>query len=154
MALENVELVVLSVVLVALLWSSCAPEPKPPPTTAPPTEPLPPSMKGYELYSWQVGGEWYFTLVTGTDRLKTYQEVTIGRKDVADDWVELSVRGIHDLEASLAQLPAGTEVTWLGPRGLKQRGLKPGNLALPPRSTLQDVRSFCAQAGIELEVSR
>jgi hypothetical protein len=154
MTLENVELVMLSVVLFALLWSSCVPEERPPPTTAPPSGPLPPSIKGYELYSWQVGGGWYLTLITGTDRLKTYEEVTMGQARVTEDWVELTLRGIDGLEATLAQLPPGTQVTWLGPRALRQRGVRPGKLALPPRSVLDEVRSACAQAGVDLEVSR
>ena len=40
--------------------------------------PLPRSMKGYELYSWyaQQEGEWYYTLITATNRLKTWEEIT------------------------------------------------------------------------------
>ena len=38
--------------------------------------PLPESLKGYELYSWQAGGEWLFTLTTGTNRIKSFEEIT------------------------------------------------------------------------------
>jgi hypothetical protein len=36
------------------------------------------SMKGYELYSWREksSGDWYFALLPGTNRLKTYDEIT------------------------------------------------------------------------------
>ncbi|MEK0337566.1 MAG: hypothetical protein QQN41_09055, partial [Nitrosopumilus sp.] len=39
---------------------------------------IPKSMKGYELYSFPVQSEeeWYFTLITGTNRLKTFPEIT------------------------------------------------------------------------------
>ena len=33
------------------------------------------SMKGYELYTWQEGGQWYFALLEGTNRLKTDEEI-------------------------------------------------------------------------------
>jgi hypothetical protein len=36
---------------------------------------LPGSMKGYELYSWQDKDGWHFTLITGTDRSKTLEEI-------------------------------------------------------------------------------
>src|SRR2546423_13466191 len=36
---------------------------------------LPHSMKGYELYSWKSRGEWHFSLLIGTNRLKTFSEV-------------------------------------------------------------------------------
>ena len=41
---------------------------------------LPHSMKGYELYSWYEESEdqWFYTLVTGTNRLKTIEEFQEG----------------------------------------------------------------------------
>jgi len=32
-------------------------------------------MKGYELYSWQNGSNWNFTLITGTNRTKSFDEI-------------------------------------------------------------------------------
>ena len=34
------------------------------------------AMKGYELYSWKIGEEWHFFLTEGTNRIKTYFEIT------------------------------------------------------------------------------
>jgi hypothetical protein len=39
-------------------------------------EKLPRSFKGYELYSWEEEGQWHFTLITGTNRIKTIEEIT------------------------------------------------------------------------------
>jgi hypothetical protein len=36
---------------------------------------LPHSMKGYELYSWSEDSQWHFTLITGTNRNKTLEEI-------------------------------------------------------------------------------
>ena len=33
------------------------------------------SMKGYELYSWQEGGQWRFALLVGTNREKSVEEI-------------------------------------------------------------------------------
>jgi hypothetical protein len=35
------------------------------------------SMKGYELYSWQDGNTWKFSLLTGTNREKSLDEETL-----------------------------------------------------------------------------
>jgi hypothetical protein len=40
-------------------------------TTTTTFAPLPQSMKGWELYSWPVDGEWHYTLAVGTNRGKT-----------------------------------------------------------------------------------
>jgi hypothetical protein len=41
------------------------------------SQPLSRSLKGYELYSWYEGneGNWCYTLVTGTNHIKTLEEV-------------------------------------------------------------------------------
>ena len=43
---------------------------------------LPQSMKGYELYSWQQDNQWNYTLITGTDRDKTTQEIITANNTV------------------------------------------------------------------------
>jgi len=51
---------------------------------------LPHSMKGYELYSWLEDGQWHFTLITGTNRNKTVEEIG-SREDVISEtgWVRV-----------------------------------------------------------------
>jgi hypothetical protein len=56
--------------------------------------PLPPSLKGYELYSWQAAGRWYFTLITGTNRNKQLEEITSpGSTESGEGWVKIRVAG-------------------------------------------------------------
>ena len=77
---------------------------------------LPSSMKGYELYSWPVEDEWHFTLITGTNRLKTVEEITSG-EDVIDPegWVRISVTGVDCAQADPGT-PAGRRTGFLGGR--------------------------------------
>ena len=103
--------------------------------TPPPT--LARSMKGYELYSWYKAGGWQFALVVGTNRVKTYDE--IAARDVC-------VEGIEALTDEVARLPAGEQVFW-------SAGRVPGT-TLPPAQTVDAVRTFCQQHGIQLEVSQ
>lgn len=97
---------------------------------------LPHSMKGYELYSWQVRGTWYFSLIVGTNRQKTVSEVTSSR---------VRIKGTESLLRKLALLPAGEEVSWSSHRLPRMR--------LPPRKVVYRVNSFCRQQGIILRVA-
>jgi hypothetical protein len=111
-------------------------------------------MKGYELYSWRAGREWYFTLITATNRAKAPQEVTVSETVVENEWAKVTVQGVHDVEVALEKLPPDTHVAWAGPRTLRKRDVRPGVLALPPRRAVEDIKAHCQELGLRLEVSR
>ncbi|UCC62501.1 MAG: hypothetical protein JSV36_17320 [Anaerolineae bacterium] len=139
----------LTATLLVLLLSSCTDKELLPPV------PLPQSMKGYELYSWQSGKAWRFTLITGTNRLKTIAEITSREDVVQGDWVKITVEGVPDLKAALGRLPPGAQVVWWGARDLSTGSVIPrARLELPSEQLVQDIRSHCAGLGIQLEVSR
>jgi hypothetical protein len=154
MYVEHTKLLLLTFVLVALMLTSCDLSRGLPSPGQVPTKPLPPSLKGYELYSWQVGREWYFTLISGTNRIKTVQEIASGENTIGEDWVKVTVQGVHDIQVTLERLPSDAHVVWLGPQALKRRGSRPGVLALPPRRDVEDVQAHCQELGVRLEVSR
>jgi hypothetical protein len=95
----------------------------------------PHSMKGYELYSWQEQGEWTFALVVGTNRIKTYDEISAP---------EARVRGLHGIRAELDLLPRGEQVFWTA-------GRVP-NTVLPPDRLLDGLTAHCTQRGLQLVV--
>ena len=97
---------------------------------------LPHSMKGYELYSWKSHGEWYFSLVVGTNRLKTFNEVSSPK---------IRVRGVRALMLRLNQLVSGEDLTW-------SAGLMPRTV-LPPGKIVAEVKSYCEKRGIVLRVN-
>ena len=51
-----------------------------------------PAMKGYELYSWRQNGDWRFSLVEGTNRRKSYEEITSDK---------ITLKGSSGLKAQL-----------------------------------------------------
>lgn len=68
---------------------------------------LPGSMKGYELYSWSEGSQWSFTLITGTNRNKSFIEITSGEDFISEaGWVKVSATGVDEIETVLNKLPA------------------------------------------------
>jgi len=91
-------------------------------------------------------------LVTATNRAKTIEEITAGENMVEDTWVTLTLRGIHDLEATIERLPASTALIWIGPRTLRQRGTHASIIRLPPHRHLIQVWTTCEEAGIGMQV--
>lgn len=131
-----------------------------PSTTLVPLEPLdfstlpaqlPAAAKGYELYSWQSGSNWNYTLITGTDRTKSMDEIMAPASSVSSDgFVKLSVSSLADLERLLTRLPAGTELTW---GGIDLGGEVPTGtayLTFPPQSILDEVSAFCNKQQLKL----
>lgn len=95
------------------------------------------SMKGYELYSWQMQGDWYFALVVGTNRIKTYDEIASP---------EARVQGLEALKDELDRLPRDEQVFWLA--------RQVPNMTLPPDEMLDEIRTYCRQRGIQLVIEQ
>jgi hypothetical protein len=114
---------------------------------------LPRSMKGYELYGWYVPEEsgWTYTLVTGTNRTKSYAEVSApGSMITKDDWVKITVRGTDALKSVLDLLPEGEVVTWHGTGWLE--GAPAVGESFPDREIVREVERHCQRRSIRLEV--
>jgi hypothetical protein len=143
------------VTLLAILWmAACSSAASSAGNTPATTPALPPSMKGYELYSWQTDGDWHFTLMTGTNRVKTLEEITTGADTVTTDgWVRVSVRGVDALKQLLGRLPPDETIVWIGRQQLEQTGVEPGAIQLPPQETIDSISETCQQLQLELLVS-
>ena len=58
----------------------------------------------WELYIWRSAShEWNFSLLSGTDRTKTLQEITDPQTTIA---------GLANIKKRLKELPPGAEVVW------------------------------------------
>jgi hypothetical protein len=112
---------------------------------------LPESMKGYDLYSWQTGADWNFTLITGTNRNKTLDEITVPENTLSGDgFVKISVNGLNDLKRILSLLPKGTMITW---GGIDLGGEVPAGmvyLTFPPQALMDEVTAYCKSLQLTL----
>ena len=154
MHLEYTHFTIVALVLIALMLSGFGRGKRPSAIHHPPAEPLPPLTKDYELYSWRVDRDWYYALTSRAERPKTYGEISLEENRVEEGRVKLTIQGVHDLEATLEKLPSGAHVTWWGPKGLWQAGMRPGDFALPSNRVIDDVQAHCQDYGIHLRVSR
>ena len=114
---------------------------------------LPHSMKGYELYSWLEDSEWHFTLITGTNRNKTLEEI-ISNEDVISEagWVQIHVVGVDAIKAALSKLPQGEEILWLARPRAEQTPPVNINFMLPPEPTIDNIKEHAGQCGLNLRI--
>ncbi len=116
-------------ILLAVFLSSCK-------TAAQPVATLPAeSMKGYELYSWQAGGQWKFSLLTGTNREKTLDEIQSA---------DVTLDGVDALRSVLEGISPGQSISWSAKEPL----------AFPPAEILQQVEQICRDRGLTCNIAR
>ncbi len=92
------------------------------------------SMKGWELYSWQQADNWDFSLVPGTNRIKTYEEITSEKSKI----------GLETLKHELGQLAKDEEIFWL----INQVS----NMSLPPNEIVDKVKTYCTEYNLKLYI--
>lgn len=107
-----------------------------PPVTEPPTEPLPDSLKGYELYSYQENGAWIFTLSVGLNRVRTSDELSAPPAIEGTGW---TLKGVDDLKATLDLVPSGETITWCG-------------FDMPERPVQEDIETYVERLGLQLSI--
>ena len=105
------------------------------------------SIKGYELYSWKVKGNWHYSLLAGTNRAKTYDEIISKTAERI---------GSEALEAELKKIPKGEEVFWMSdaPAGAsKSTAGRSLNVKHPSRQRIKGIKAMCDKLGIKLRLT-
>jgi len=103
-------------------------------TVQPTATPLAESMKGYELYSWQEGDQWKFSLLIGTNREKTLDEIKAA---------DVVLTGLDALTSTLEKIPAGQYITWSSRE----------TLSFPPEEVRNQVEKVCKDRGLILNIA-
>jgi len=110
---------------------------------------LPKSLKGYELYSWFADGDWWFTLVAGTNRLKTKEEII----SLESSSSKVTIHGIPLLKIALGQLPKNENIFWITGSWLKQMGQDDMDLfVLPQDYILNEIKDLCQNLQLLLDI--
>jgi hypothetical protein len=129
--------------LMLLLSIGCKKDNNSTPTSTDDTTPLPSSMKGYELYSWEENGMWHFTLITGTNRLKIESEIIAPGDNISSDgWVKINTVGINAIKETLGRLSKNENVFW--------ENYASPLFVFPPQQTIDDLKAYCASIGVTL----
>lgn len=102
------------------------------------------SMKGWELYSWPNGNDWDYSILIGTNRIKTYDEVTTNR---------IVVIGKDSLKMILDKFPVNENIFWVGQGWLNNIWHDSyGNLSLPDSNTINEIKEYCYQKQLVLAI--
>lgn len=88
------------------------------------------SMKGWELSIRQQDGDTYFSLLLGTNRLKTDAEI-----------IAAAVKGIDDIQPKLDELEPGETVLPCGRRLADQA----------PEGPAEEIRTYCRKLGLDVQ---
>jgi hypothetical protein len=100
-------------------------------SVAPMTREEKPAFKGMELYSWRPEGkEWQFSVLEGTNRNKTIEEITSPQGAMV---------GLTALKKRLARLAVGESVFW---QNLADESV--------PEDTVRDLSAFCQSIDVKL----
>lgn len=113
-------------------------------------EQLPQSLKGYELYSWQAGSSRVYTLVTGTNREKSFDEITALENTIDGEYLKISVTSREDLKNLLSRLPSGEEVFWGGINLEGQVGEGALYFSYPEQEEMNEILQFSEEINIHL----
>ena len=114
---------------------------------------LPHSAKGYELYSWQEDSQWHFTLITGTNRNKTLEEIIANVNTVSEDgWVQIHVVGVEAIEAVLSRIPENEYVFWLANLRWEETPQGGVYITLPPEATVDTIEEHAVQSGLDFQI--
>jgi len=123
------------------------------PLTIETVEKLPHSLKGYELYSWLQDEQWNFTLITGTNRNKTLDEIISPTNIVSEDeWVQIQVVGVDAIKTVLSRLPEKEYVFWLAGLRTEQTPQDSIDVTLPEAPTIDVIKEHAGQCGLDLLV--
>ncbi len=115
-------------------------------------EKLPRSFKGYELYSWSEDSQWHFTLITGTNRIKTMEEITSEGDSISvTGWVKIQVVGADAIKDVLRRLPEGESVFWCDELHVGQS--TETDLQLPPEQIADAIEEYAKQCGLDFVVT-
>lgn len=108
--------------------------------------PLPDAFKGYELYSWEANGQWKFTLITGTNRNKTFNEIVSGTNAVEGDWVKFTVTGTVQLKQLLQRVSTPEDISWIN------TPVRVAGFSLPSAAVIAEIEDHCKSLGLNLSV--
>lgn len=114
-------------------------------------EKYPLAGKGYELLTWQKDGQWVYTLLAGTNRQKSFDEILAAENVItATEIIKVSVIGPDDFKELLTHLPKGEFITW---GGMDLSGEVPAGtvyFSYPPDDTIKALVDYSKSLGINL----
>lgn len=114
---------------------------------------LPHLMKGYELYSWKENEDWYYTLIAGTNKTKTFEEISSTTNLVDESKIKITTNSVKEIQKVIAKLPKDELIFWLGEEWIKLAwGNNIHRIKLPDDEIQNALLRFCNEHQIRLSI--
>jgi hypothetical protein len=114
---------------------------------------LPGSMKGYELYSWTENSRWNFTLITGTNRNKTLEEIVHGDDFISESgWVKIHTESLDEVKTIFSKLPQNESIHWLSDPRSDQTPQNNIHFSLPGENDIEIIKGYAKQFNLDLVI--
>lgn len=130
--------------LISLLLGGCQQETIAPTELSSPTEAASPeretdlAFKGMELYSWQdETGEWAYSILIGTNRVKSMDEILAKPLD------------FEEVKAALSKMAVGESVFWFN-RALESSDEEALILSFPPKEVVEALKQHASTCQVTL----
>lgn len=113
--------------------------------------PLPQSLKGYELFCWKIDFGWAYTIVTATNRNKSFEEITSADTTINDEeLIKITLTNIEDLLKLIERMPAGEEIFWGGINLAGQVSEGTAYFTYPPAEDVERILQSAEVAGVSI----
>ena len=114
-------------------------------------EKYPIAFKGYDLVTWQNNGEWVFTLLAGTNRQKSFDEILASENSfTSTELIKVTVIGVDSFKELLNHLPKGEWITWGGMVLEGEVSSSTLYFTYPPDDIVDELVNLCKDRGITL----
>lgn len=114
-------------------------------------EKYPLAFKGYELLTWQKDGEWVFTLLAGTNRQKSFDEILNAENTfTSTEIIKVSVIGADSFKELVNHLPKSEWITWGGMVLQGEVSSSTLYFTYPPDEIVDELIKYCKDRGITL----
>ena len=113
------------------------------------------STKGYELYSWQRDGLWQFTILPGTNRNKSYEEICFGKEVILDDsFYHRTADGVDNLKIILEKFPEGESIYWTDDSSLTGNQDFAPDIVFPEDEIITEIQALCTGLNLSIYLVR
>ena len=103
------------------------------------------------LQTLQSGDTWNFTLITGTNRNKNFEELMSPNSEVTEaGLIKITVSGVDQIKKIINLLPANTDILWVGIFYDVQVSDDTVYFSHPPKAIIDDLVEYCDDQNIHL----
>lgn len=114
---------------------------------------LPHLIKGYELYSFENNNHIYYTLIAGTNRTKTFEEISIDNEPIEENGIKITTNTLEELKTVIEKLPEDELIFWLGEEWIRLAwGNNSNNILLPDEDIQNELLKFCNEQKVRLSI--